>query len=112
VTATEWDDQFTATERHAIALTLRDLDGWGTLPSDLIRFDSATGEELPVAVKSIGDYDRTPRRGLPAGWIDLFIERGWVDLCPLLGGRSAWTPTDAGKAVRDAWLPEHLRGSE
>jgi hypothetical protein len=63
VTATEWGDQFTATEP-------------------------------------------------PAGWIDLFIERGWVDLCPLLGGRSAWTPTDAGKAVRDAWLPEHLRGSE
>jgi hypothetical protein len=74
---------FTETERHAIARTLLDFDG----------------------------YDRPHRPGLPAGWMGLFVGRGWIRMGRLQpDGRKAWVPTAAGVAVREAWLPEHLRG--
>lgn len=101
--------EFNPAEQRAIALTLDDLSGWGTLHGTYQRFDTRTGEELPEPVKTVDYYDRDPRAGLPADWIALFINAGWVDLVRTSVGW-AWTPTDAGRAVRDAWLPEHLKG--
>jgi len=102
---------FTLAERTAIALTLLDLDGWGTLTGTLVRFDPRTGERLAEPRRLVGEYDRHPRRGLPAGWIQLFIDRGWLELVPIAAG-AAWRPTREGAVVRDAWLPDHLRGAE
>jgi hypothetical protein len=103
-------DALPKSARRAIALTLDDLDGWGTLHGALIRFDTQTGTELPQPIKTVDEYDRTPRSGLPADWIDLFIRLGWLELVHLGNGWTVWKPTDQGVDVRNRWLPEHLRG--
>lgn len=97
-------------ERGALALTLRDMDGWGTLSGLEWRFDPQSGEKIVSPVKLIGFYDRTPRRGLPAGWIDLLIRLGWLDIVHLGNGLTVWKPTQAGVEAREQWLPEHLKG--
>jgi hypothetical protein len=107
---TEWDDRFTPEQRRAIALTLLDLDGWGTIHGKAVHFDTQTGERLPEPVLLMGDYDRRVRSGLPEGWKELFRDLGWLGLVELANGWVAWKPTRVGAAVRDAWLPEHLRG--
>jgi hypothetical protein len=99
----------TPAECRAIALTLEDLRGWATLHGQLRKFDPQTGTELSPPVRTVGLYDRRPRTGLPADWIDLCIRLGWLDLVKLGNGWTVWKPTGAGAAVRDEWLPEHIR---
>lgn len=102
--------EFTPTERFAIAMTLTDMEGWGTLYGDLVQFDAQTGEQLDSPMRVVGVYDRTPRRGLPTNWQELFVDCGWVDLVRHPGPYWAWRPTNEGRRVRDQWLPKLMRG--
>ncbi|MFD7161394.1 hypothetical protein ACFV9C_42885 [Kribbella sp. NPDC059898] len=99
----------TDAHRRAIALTLEDLRGWGTLHGQLRRYDPRTGEEFPAPRRVVGTYDRRPRPGLPPDWIDLFIRLGWLDIARLANGWTVWKPTAAGAEVRAEWLPDHLK---
>ncbi|GAB3943723.1 hypothetical protein GCM10029976_066760 [Kribbella albertanoniae] len=101
-------DNFTETQRRAIATTLDDLRGWATLHGTLNSYDSHTGAKLDPPVRLVGWYDRDPRRGLPDNWTELFISLGWLDLSRSAYG-TAWFPTTAGLAIRDEWLPAELR---
>ncbi len=87
-----------------MARALEDLTGWGTLPGRCLFFDTATGERLPTPRWEVGQYDRTPVRGLPTDWIDLFIRVGWLTLADLANGQTAWMPTRVGLEIRDRWL--------
>jgi hypothetical protein len=101
--------EFTPEQQRAIALTLLDLEGWGTLSGDLVAFDPMTGAPIDPPRREVGEYDRPPRRGLPDDWAALFIERGWLDLVRIAGPRWVWKPTRAGVTVCEAWLPDHLK---
>lgn len=100
---------FTDLQWRAIALTLEDLTGWGTLHGDLRAFDPHTGAPFDPPIKMVGAYDRRPRAGLPKDWPEVFIRHGWIDLTRLGGGRWVWKPTEAGSTVRERWLPDHLK---
>jgi hypothetical protein len=94
-------------ERWAIALVLRDLEGWATLYGREQRLDPMTGQPLDPAVRYVGIFDRRERPGLPSDWIDLLIRLRWLDLADTATG-FGHRPL-AGRSVSSPWLPDHLQ---
>ncbi|MFI5736099.1 hypothetical protein ACIA49_38655 [Kribbella sp. NPDC051587] len=101
-------DDWTDSDRRAVAMTVRNLQGWGTLPGKVLRFDPATGARLEPEVRLVGPYDRN-EHGLPEGWADLLIRMGWLGLAWLADGSAVWKPIAAATETTAAWLPEHLQ---